>query len=151
MASYCQACQGVENEWIAREVNQFCPAGAAPAPTSFAQQARPTSHAGMRLLRMLRSRAATLELHQAVVTTADVCSEEPGDCVLQVDPHFKAIFKDIDQEESCCLSIKPVIVSAEDPNSTVVSSFCSGCRAARSNNIDVDHLFQVLCPMQASG
>jgi len=144
ITKYCSTCQDSKNEFVVQDLQEFnCPGA----------QQQATVHAGINLMSKLRSRPAMLEFRQVLGkngSSADVCTEECGDCVLTPAPLYKAIFKQVGQT-TCCSSLNSVISSVEMPDSTAVFAFCSACKETQSHNDAVSSLFQTLCSVQYAG
>jgi len=140
---FCRDCKGSANTYVQSDFEDFCKGAA--APSALVHQAS-AAHFGAHLLQTLQNRVEAREFRSALAKkgeSADVCTAGPEDCSIQVDPQFRAIFKSIGQT-ACCSSLKPILASPAEPDSSAVSAFCEACETAKASNVDVDALYESL-------
>jgi len=140
ISNFCSACRGTANKNIAADVESMC-LGVPLNETGL--------HKGVRLLHNLSMRTAAIEFRDKLSLgsgSTDVCTVQDGDCSVQVNPQYKAIFKGINATSStCCSSLAPVLANSGPISDSDKVAFCHGCQEETAENVDLESLYQVVC------
>merc|ERR1712032_1295401 len=122
IVEFCSACTGTANKKIAADVKSMC----SGVPLS-----EPDLHRGMRLLHELSTRAAAIEFRRNLTLgdgSTEVCTVQSGDCLAEVSPQYKAVFKGISVASStCCSSLSPILANSGPIRDSAKVAFSHGC------------------------
>mmetsp|Transcript_115037 Transcript_115037/g.298256 ORF Transcript_115037/g.298256 Transcript_115037/m.298256 type:complete len:206 (+) Transcript_115037:73-690(+) len=140
ISSFCSACTGTANKNIAADVESMCQGD----PSSKKSLSR-----GVLLLHDLSFRSEAVEFRHKLLLSGgstDACAVQDGDCSVQVNPQYKAIFKGINATSStCCSSLAPILANSGPISDSDKVAFCHGCQEEMAENVDLESLYQVVC------